>query len=60
MTCSQVPYLVDALLSMKMGAEETFWSCASLYWELYNKIEGGNEKVAASTFRLDLPEDSEL
>lgn len=28
--------------------------------ELYNEIEGGNEKVAASTFRLGLPEDSEL
>lgn len=28
--------------------------------ELYNEIEGGNEKVAASTFRLGLPEDYEL
>ncbi|XP_030958778.1 uncharacterized protein LOC115980691 [Quercus lobata] len=30
------------------------------YWELYNEIGGGNEKVAVSTFRLGLPEDSKL
>jgi len=27
---------------------------------LYNEIGGGNEKVAVSTFRLGLPEDSKL
>ena len=60
MTYSQVPQLVDALLSMKMGAGETLCSYTSRYWELYNEIDGGNEKIAASTFRLGLPEDSEL
>ena len=60
MTCSCVPQLVDALLSMKMGARETLRSYASRYWELYNKIDGSNEKVAASTFQLGLPEDSKL
>ncbi|XP_065624849.1 uncharacterized protein LOC136065497 [Quercus suber] len=60
MTCSWVPQLVDALLSMKMGVGENLLSYASWYWELYNEIGGGNEKVAASTFRLCLLEDSEL
>ncbi|XP_030958770.1 uncharacterized protein LOC115980682 [Quercus lobata] len=42
------------------GAKETLWSYVNRYWELYNEIGKGNEKVAASTFRLGLPEDSEL
>ena len=45
---------------MKMGARETLLSYANKYWELYNEIRGGNEKVAASTFRLGLPQDLEL
>ena len=60
MTCSRVPQPVDVLLSMKMGAKETLRSYTSRYWELYNEIDGGNEKIAASTFRLGLPEDSKL
>ncbi|XP_050264115.1 uncharacterized protein LOC126708368 [Quercus robur] len=59
-TCSRVPQPVDALLSMKMRAEETLCSYASRYWELYNEISGDNERVAASTFRMGLPEDSGL
>ena len=51
---------MDVLLFMKMGAGETLRSYANRYWELYNEIGGGNEKVAASTFRLGLPEDLEL
>ena len=43
-----------------MGVRETLRSYAGQYWELYNKIGGGNEKIAASTFRMGLPEDSEL
>ena len=60
MTCSRVSQLVDALLSRKMRVGETLRSYASRYWELYNEIGGGNEKIAASTFRMGLPEDSEL
>ena len=60
MTCNQVPQLVDALLSMKMGAEETLHSYTSWYWELYNEISRGNEKISVSTFQLGLPEDFEL
>ena len=51
---------MDALLPMEMRVGETFRSYASRYWELYNEIDGGNEKIAASTFRMGLLEDSEL
>nr|XP_023913995.1 uncharacterized protein LOC112025560 [Quercus suber] len=56
-TCSQVPQPVDVLLSMKMQVGETLRSYAGRYWELYNEIGGGNEKIATSTFRMGLPED---
>ena len=55
-----MPQPVDALLSMKMRVSETLRSYASRYWELYSEIGGGNEKIATSTFRMGLPEDSEL
>ena len=51
---------MDAMLSMKMRAGETLRSYPSWYWELYNEIGGGNEKIATSTFRMGLPEDSGL
>ncbi|XP_075655071.1 uncharacterized protein LOC142625270 [Castanea sativa] len=60
MTCSRVPQLVDALLSMKMGAGETLCNYASRYWELYNEIGGGNEKITASTVLMGLLEESGL
>ena len=50
MTCSRVPQSVDALLSMKIRAEETLHSYTSRYWKLYNEIGGGNEKITVSTF----------
>ena len=59
-TCSWVPQSMDALLSMKMRVSETLLSYASRYWELYNEIGGGNEKIAANTFRMGLLEDSKL
>ncbi|XP_050258916.1 uncharacterized protein LOC126703905 [Quercus robur] len=59
-TCNRVPQLVNALLSMKIRAGETLRSYASRYWELYNEIDGDNERVAASTFRMGLLEDSRL
>nr|XP_023895030.1 uncharacterized protein LOC112006939 [Quercus suber] len=59
-TCSQVPQPVDVLLSMRMRVGETFRSYDSRYWKLYNEIEGGNEKIVVSTFRMGLPEDSKL
>ena len=60
MTYSRVLQPVNALLSMKIRVRETLRSYASRYWELYNEIGGGNEKIAASTFRMGLPEDSGL
>ena len=51
---------MDALLSMKMRVGKTLRSNASRYWELYNEIGGGNEKIATSTFRMGLTEDSKL
>ena len=60
MTCSRVLQLVNALLSIKMRVDETLRSYASRYWELYNEIGGGNKKITTSTFRMGLPEDSEL
>ena len=45
---------------MKMRVGETFRSYASRYWELYNEKGRDNERVAASTFRMGLPEDSKL
>ena len=51
---------MDALLSMKIGARETLRSYGNRYWELYNEIGEGNEKITASTFRMGLLEDSEL
>ena len=59
-TCSWVPPPVDVLLFMKMRVGETLCSYASRYWELYNEISRGNEKITANTFRIGLPEDSEL
>ena len=59
-TCSWVPQPMDALLSIKMGVDETFRSYASRYWELCNEIGGGKENIAARTFRMGLPENSEL
>ena len=56
----RVPQPMDALLSIKMGAGETLRSYANRYWELYNEIGGGNEKIAVSTFRMGLLEDSNL
>ena len=60
MTCSRVPQPMDALLSIKMRVRKTLRSYASRYWELYNEIGGGNEKIATSTFRMGQPKDSEL
>ena len=51
---------MNALLSMKMRVRKTLRSYASRYWELYNEIGGGNEKIAVSTFKMGLSKDSKL
>ena len=55
-----MPQPMDALLSMKIRVDKTLHSFASRYWEFYNEISGGNEKIAASIFRMGLLEDLEL
>ena len=55
MTYNWVPQPMDMLLSMKIGARETLRSYANRYWELYNEIGGGNEKISESTFRWGCP-----
>ena len=60
MTCNRVPQPVDALLSIKMRVSETLRSYVDRYWELYNEISGGNERIAASTFKMGLLKDSNL
>ena len=59
-TYSRVLQLIDVFLSMKMRIRETLHNYASQYWELYNEIGGGNEKITVSTFRMGLPKDYEL
>ncbi|XP_050278036.1 uncharacterized protein LOC126719543 [Quercus robur] len=59
-TCSWVSQPVDALLSLKIRVGETLRSYTSRYWKLYNEIGGGNEKIAASTFRMGLLKDFKL
>lgn len=49
-TCSKVPQLFNALLSMRVRSGETLQSYVNRYWELYSEIRGGNEWIAASTF----------
>ena len=45
---------------MRMRNGKTLWAYINRYWELYNEIGEGNEQVAASTFRIGLPEESVL
>ena len=54
-TCIWVPQSVDALLSIKMGVDETLRSYASRYWELYNEIGGGNEKLQQALLEWGYP-----
>ena len=56
--CSRVSQPADALLFIKMGAGETLRSYASLYWELYNEIGDGNQRITTSTLRMGLIENS--
>ena len=59
-TCSRVPQLIVSLLFVRIRSGETLRFYANRYWELYNEIGGGNARVAISTFRLGLPQESEL
>ena len=54
-TYSQVPQPVNALLSTKMRVGETLHSYASRYWELYNEIDRGNEKIGQAPLEWGCP-----
>ena len=60
MTCSRTPKPFASLLSLAMKEGETFRAYSDRYWELYNEIEGDNGGIAASTFKVGLPVDSNL
>ncbi|XP_030923148.1 uncharacterized protein LOC115950035 [Quercus lobata] len=54
-TCTRVLRPLDSLLSLSMREVKTLKACSNKYWEIYNKIEGGFEDVAISTFKSGLP-----
>ena len=45
---------------MRTRSGESFQSYANRYWELYNEIGRGNERVVANTFQLVLLKELEL
>ena len=50
-TNSRKPKEFDSLMSMRMKDLESLKSYSSRYLEIYNKVEGGTEKMAIKTFK---------
>lgn len=59
-TCSRAPKPFDSFLTMSMKEGETLKTYLDRYWELYNEIRGDNRRIAAGTFKVGLPIDSDL
>ena len=59
-TCSRTPEPYASLLSLALKEGETLRAYSDHYWELYNEIVGDNVGIAASTFKVRLPIDSNL
>ncbi|XP_050259160.1 uncharacterized protein LOC126704179 [Quercus robur] len=59
-TCSRVPRPLGSLLAMSMREGETFKTYSDRYWEMFNEIEGKNDGVAITTFKVGLPADHDL
>ena len=59
-TNSRRPKGMDALITMKLGDNESIKNYAARFSETYNDIEGCGEDVAVPTFKLGLPIDSGL
>uniref|UniRef100_A0A2N9H2R1 Uncharacterized protein n=1 Tax=Fagus sylvatica TaxID=28930 RepID=A0A2N9H2R1_FAGSY len=59
-TNSRKPKGMDALMTMKIGPNESIKNYAARYSETYNEVDGCGEDVAVSTFKLGLPVDSGL
>uniref|UniRef100_A0A2N9FYE8 Uncharacterized protein n=1 Tax=Fagus sylvatica TaxID=28930 RepID=A0A2N9FYE8_FAGSY len=51
---------IDALLALKMKAEETLKSYSARYWEVYNDIDACDEDIVVKTFRFGLNQDIKL
>ena len=60
MTCSRTPKPFASLPSLAMKKGETLRAYLDHYCELYNQIEGDNKGIATSTFKVELPIDSNL
>jgi hypothetical protein len=59
-TNSRRPKGMDALMTMKLGHNESIKNYTARYSETYNDIDGCGEDVAVPTFKLGLPVDSGL
>ena len=59
-TYSKTPKPFASLLSLAMKEGETLRAYSDRYWELYNEIRGENRRIAANTFKVDLPIDFDL
>ncbi|KAH7845031.1 hypothetical protein Vadar_034405 [Vaccinium darrowii] len=54
-THSKVPKEVEALLALKKGKKEPLRDFTGRYFDTYNEIEGCNEELAVTSFKLALP-----
>uniref|UniRef100_A0A2N9EC48 Integrase catalytic domain-containing protein n=1 Tax=Fagus sylvatica TaxID=28930 RepID=A0A2N9EC48_FAGSY len=54
------PKEIDALLALKIKAEETLKSYSARYWEVYNDIDACDEDIVVKTFRFGLHQDLKL
>ena len=59
-TYSRVPKPLGSLLSMSMREGETLKAYSKRYWEMFNEIDGDNDDVAISTFKISLPTEHDL
>jgi len=59
-TCNRTPKPFTSFLSLVMKEGKTLRAYLDRYWELYNKIGRDNGGIAASTFKVGLPIDSDL
>ena len=59
-TCNRTSKPFTSLLSLVMKEGETLRAYSNQYWELYNEIRGDNGGIAANTFEVGLPTNSNL
>ena len=45
---------------MSMREGETLKAYSKRYWEMFNEIDGDNDDVAISTFKISLPTEHDL